>query len=410
MTSEPSAETPAPVEPLPLTDDMRVPEAGAPPPGMRQESVTLPPGPSGVARQIAVFRFGTPGARPKAYLQAGLHADELPGMLALRHLRAMLTEEAARGRILGEIVVVPVCNPVGLSQHPQGVLTGRYEAQGGENFNRGWPDVAEAVAGRVAGALGADAAANVAAIRAAMAEEAAALPEASEIQGLRKALYTLAHDADYVLDLHADNEAEVHLYIGTPLWPDAADLAAEIDARAVLLAEVSGGHPFDEAISGPWWALARRFPQAAIPPAGFACTVELRCNNTVDETIARDDANALLRFLKRRGVVEGAPGALPTLRAEATPLDGMQQLVAPMDGLVVYHARLGDRVEAGELVAEIVDPLAPPPEGRVELRAEADGILFARHEQRWAWQGRIVGKIAGAAPLAERVGTTLLPA
>ena len=66
----------------------------------------------------------------------------------------------------------------------------------------------------------------------------------------------LAHDADLVLDLHADNQAVMHLYTGTPLWPEVRDLAAELGARAVLLAEVSGGNPFDEACSGPWWALA----------------------------------------------------------------------------------------------------------------------------------------------------------
>ena len=111
-----------------------------------------------------------------------------------------------------------------------------------------------------------------------------------EIAVLRHTLLRLAFDADFVLDLHADNEAVLHLYIGTPLWPDAADLAAELGARAVLLAEVSGGNPFDEACGGPWWALARRFPEAAIPPACLAATVELRSNNAVDAGLAEGDA------------------------------------------------------------------------------------------------------------------------
>ena len=118
----------------------------------------------------------------------------------------------------------------------------------------------------LAGRLGPDAAANVAAIRAAMARRARRDAEPQgEIAALRHALLGLAHDADLVLDLHADNQAVLHLYLGTPLWPDAADLAAELGARAVLLAEVSGGNPFDEACSGPWWALARRFPDARDP-------------------------------------------------------------------------------------------------------------------------------------------------
>ena len=34
----------------------------------------------GSARTVTSLHFGTPGARPKVYIQASLHADELPGM------------------------------------------------------------------------------------------------------------------------------------------------------------------------------------------------------------------------------------------------------------------------------------------------------------------------------------------
>lgn len=372
----------------------------------RRETITLPPPMSGPAREIIVLRFGTPGARPKAYLQAGLHADEFPGMLALHDLVPLLAEAESEGRIAGEIVVVPVCNPVGLSQEVHGALRGRYETAGGENFNRGWPDLADGVAERVADRLGEDADANVAIIRQAMGDLLSTMPRETEITALRHALMTLAHDADYVLDLHADSEAEVHLYIGTPLWPDAEDLAREVGALAVLLEEVSGGNPFDEACSGPWWSLARRFPAYPVPAACLSTTVELRSNNQVDETLGRKDAAALLSFLVRRGVVQGETGPLPELLCDATPLDGMQQLTAPVAGLILYRAKLGEQVREGQVVAEIVDPLG----ATTPVLAVTNGVLFARLEQRFAWEGRIIGKIAGAAPLASRVGTTLLPA
>ena len=372
----------------------------------RRETITLPPPMSGPAREIIVLRFGTPGARPKAYLQAGLHADEFPGMLALHDLVPRLAEAESEGRIAGEIVVVPICNPVGLSQEVHGALRGRYETAGGENFNRGWPDLADGVAERVAGRLGEDADANVAIIRRAMGDLLSTMPRETEITALRQALMTLAHDADYVLDLHADSEAEVHLYIGTPLWPDAADLAREVGARAVLLEEVSGGNPFDEACSGPWWSLARRFPAYPVPAACLSTTVELRSNNQVDETLGRKDAAALLSFLVRRGVVQGETGPLPELLCDATPLDGMQQLTAPVAGRILYRVKLGEEVREGQVVAEIVDPLG----ATTPVLAVTNGVLFARLEQRFAWEGRIIGKIAGADPLASRVGTTLLPA
>lgn len=355
------------------------------------------------APSVTVLRFGTPGARPKAYLQAGLHADEFPGMLALRHLAAELAVADAEGRITGEVVVVPQANPVGLTQQKFGWLQGRFEDASGVNFNRDYPDLAALAGPRLEGRLGPDAAANVAAIRAAMGEVLDELPAPDRLTALRRALMRLAFDADIMLDLHADNEALLHLYIGTPLWPDAQDLAAEIDARAVLLAEVSGGNPFDEACGGPWWALAKAYPDCPIPPACLSATVELRSNDDVDDGLARDDAAALMRVLQRRGVVAGEAGALPRLTCEGTPLDAMQQVRATATGLVAYRARLGDRLRAGDVIAEIIDPLGPA----VPVHATTDGLLFARHSQTYAWPGKVIAKVAGAVTLPDRTGLLL---
>ncbi len=371
-------------------------------PRIRREAIPLPPVAPGVRREITVLRFGRPGARPKVYLQAGLHADELPGMLVLRELAGLLAAAEAAGAVTGEVVVVPVANPIGLAQQVNGYLRGRYEANSGGNFNRDYLDLAR-VGDTVGAGLGPDAAANVAAIRAAMRTALDAEAPQGEIASLRHALLGLAHDADIVLDLHADNQAVMHLYLGTPLWPDAADLAADLGARAVLLAEVSGGNPFDEACSGPWWALARRFPEAAIPPACLAATVELRSNNDVDVGLAREDAGALMRFLTRRGILSGEVPPLAEPLCEATPLEAMQQVKAPAAGLVVYKVPSGDRVEAGAVVAEIVDPLGPG----VAVAARTGGVLFARHDQPYAWPGKVIGKIAGREPLPERTGKLL---
>lgn len=375
----------------------------------RRDRIPLPPIAPGTRRELTVLRFGSPGARPKAYLQAGLHADELPGMLILAILAEMLAEAEARGEIGGEIggeiILVPVANPIGLAQHRTGFLLGRYENNTAGNFNRDYLDLAAIVSPRLAGRLGRDAAANVATIRAAMAEALAEQAPRTEVAALRHALLTLSHDADIMLDLHADNEAEVHLYTGTPLWPDAADLAAEIGARAVLLAELSGGNPFDEAVGGPWWTLAREHPDAAIPPACLSATLEMRSNDDVDPARARADAEALMNFLTRRGVLRGEPRPLPAALCEATPLEAMQQVTATTAGLVIYRAALGTEMRVGDLVAEIVDPLAGTPPA--EIRAHTSGVLFARHSQPYAWSGKIIGKIAGADPLPERTGRLL---
>ena len=371
----------------------------------REETIDLSGAGHGSKHRLTVLKFGEPSSRPKAYLQAGLHADELPGMLVLQVLADELEDAAARGDIKGEIILVPTANPIGLSQRNGDYLSGRFDSLSGENFNRNFPDLTPAVADKVGHKLGDDADKNKKKIRKAMGKALEKIDADTELKALRKALMTLAHDADIALDLHADNEAQLHLYTGTPLWPDATDLAAEIDARAVLLAEDSGGNCFDEACGGPWWALAKQFSEAVIPPACLAATVELRSNNDVSVEYAERDARALFRFLVRRGVIAGEAGSLPRLLCDATPLEAMQQVKAKTNGLVVYRARLGDTVREGEVVAEIIEPSG----NRVAVKARTDGLFFARHDQRYAWQGKIIGKIAGTQPLPERSGDLLSP-
>lgn len=357
----------------------------------RVETVPLAAEGDRPAQTLTFLRFGEPGARPKAYVQASLHADELPGLFVARLLTGLLTEAAAAGRLRGEIVLAPVANPVGLTQLEGGYMQGRVERASGRNFNRGFPDLAAAVAPRLAGRLGDDAAANVALIRAEMTEALDALRPADAFETLQRALLARACDADFVLDLHADNEALAHIYVGAPSWPDAADLAAEIDARAVLLCGDSGGAPFDESCGEPWRKLAEGNPGAAIPQACLSATLELRSNNAVDRTLAERDARALYRFFTRRGLIDGDAGARPRLLADATPLAAMRRLEAPIEGLIDYRLRLGDTVRAGEAIAHIVPPFGEP----VAIAAPIDGLLFARHDQPWAWPGKTIGKVAG---------------
>lgn len=373
---------------------------------MLRENYDLPDSP----HRLTVLRFGAPGGQKrsdrgiepgtggKAYLQAGLHADEFPGMLVLRMLAGHLAEAEARGAVSGEILLVPQANPIGLAQTETSFLSGRLESGTGENFNRNYADLSDL--GSLS--LGSDEASNVEAIRAAMSARLASMQPDGALAHLRMRLLTLAHDADLVLDLHADNEAEPHMYVGPALWPAAEDIAAAIDARAVLLSEVSGGNPFDEACASPWWALAAQHPELPIPPACLAATLELGCNDDVDPERAADQAVALLRMLQGRGFVEGS-GGRPRLSCHATELTAMAQLRSPVTGLVAYHRRLGDWVHKNDLIATVIDPLGD----ETELRAETDGRLFARHSQPYAWPGRVIGKIAGEVPLDGRAGNLL---
>src|SRR5579875_3554476 len=362
-----------------------------PTPLHRIERLALPPASPGTVRELVVHRFGAPGARPKAYLQASLHADEPPGMLVLHHLVTALAAAAAGGAVKGEIVIVPYANPIGLSQWVAGQHTGRYELGGGGNFNRGYADLTEAVALCVEDRLSGDAAANVAAIRAALLEALAARQPTSELDALRLALLRLSLDADIVLDLHCDEEALLHLYVAAASWPAAADLSAELGSHATLLADSSGGAPFDEAHSLPWLNLQKQLgARHPIPLACLATTVELRGRADVSDALAGD------------------PGPLPPALCAATPLAGADLVAAPAGGILCFTRNLGDKVRAGETVAEIVDPAATDPaKARLPVAGRADGLIFTRTRDRLVRPGMVIAKIAGAVPLPHRTGSLL---
>lgn len=371
---------------------------------MRCETIVLPASTPGTRYELAVWRFGTSGSDPKAYVQAGIHADEAPGMIVAHHLRARLGELQAQNRIRGEIVLVPAANPIGLSQRHLGVHHGRFHIGTGVNFNRDFPHLTGTVASQIGGRLTLDVDANRRIIRAALGDAAAAVPAVTAVEHLKRQLLSLAVDADTVLDLHCDGEAVVHLYT-TPAQADAfLPLARLLGASALLVAEVSGGHPFDEAVSRPWPELATRFPDRPILRGCISSTVELRGQSDVNHADARADADAIIGFLAHRGHIRGVHSEPLPPKCRPTPLEGCEALTAPVPGLIVYAADLGAAITEGALIAEIVDPVS----GVVTpVHATTSGIFFARSNARIADAGMRIGKIAGAVPF--RSGALLSP-
>jgi len=364
---------------------------------MRTQTHLLTAASPGTQRTLISQHLGPDGSGRKAYIQASLHADEPPGMLVQFHLRRMLLALEEQGLLAAEIVLVPMANPIGTAQRVLGRTLGRFSLAAGENFNRHYADLSEACYALLAPILARGELPDLAQVRAALRAACANLSADSELGSLRRCLLGLAIDADFVLDLHCDSEAVMHLYAATPQWAQVEPLARALGAQVCLLATDSGDDPFDESCSLVWARLNEHHAKAggqaqAWPLACVAVTVELRGEADVSHALAEADARAIVLALHHAGFIKGAPPELPALRREPRPLRGSMPIMTPSGGVLVHIAALGCDVQAGDLLAEVIDPLS----GQVlPLLSPCDGFLYARESLRTVHAGMRVAKVAG---------------
>ncbi|WP_454731810.1 MULTISPECIES: succinylglutamate desuccinylase/aspartoacylase family protein [Cupriavidus] len=363
---------------------------------MQTTTHPLLPATPGMSCHLTSHRFGPADAPKKIYIQAALHADEIPGMLVAVVLMDRLRELEAAGALRAAVTLVPVANPAGLAQTVLGSPVGRFDLGSGQNFNRGFPMLYEPIAAAVEGSLGSDGAHNVQVIRRAMADALRASVPANPMASLQQTLMLLAHDADVVLDLHCSRESPMHIYTGEAIWAEVEPLARYLGAKASLLALDAGGQSFDEAFSYTWYQLQQRFgARFPIPHGSLATTVEHRGQRDVSWQLAEQDAAAILNYLTHAGAIAGTAPPLPPLPHPATPLAGSEYVAAPVSGIVVFRAEPGAAVQAGQVLFDIVDPVSG---SRTPVAANTAGVFFMGRDIRFARHGDPLARVAGNAP------------
>ncbi|MDX8483361.1 succinylglutamate desuccinylase/aspartoacylase family protein [Mesorhizobium sp. VK24D] len=324
----------------------------------------------GTTYEFPVFRFdGTDKAAPTAYLQAALHAGELPGVVAIDALMPMLAKAEAEGRIKGAVTVVPWANPIGRAQYHFGEHQGRFHLGTRTNFNRAFPLLA--------------------------APDLKLLPDTSlggADQRLKSRLVELSLGHDIVLDLHCDDEGLSYLYIHTSLWPAMADCAAAMRADAVVLWSEDTDGTFEGASIMPYQNVpvsVARFGRRVVT------TVEYRGMLDVDGALAASDAAGLYRLLVARGVVQDPSIPKPSsFTGVVVPLENIDMTPSPRAGAILYDVKPGDRVAKGDRLATIVHTPGEI-DGRTEVFAPQSGFILTRRSRRIIRAGEDLLKLAG---------------
>ena len=385
---------------------------------MKKTFVQLPSMTPGTHRTISVLSFGKTGARPKVYMQAAIHANEMPGSMALHHLMPLLVEAEKKGLIQGEIILVPTVNPIGQSQLIGNSHAGRYNNLSNENFNRNWIDLSEGVAEKVWKKIGTDAQANVAMIRKAALQTLKEMKPANELQTLRVEMQKLSTDADYVLDLHCDIYAALHLFTAHNDWVKGPTgplnnqgaiqaLAADLGVEATMFNDpYPSTLTFSGVNSALWARLQDKFPHAAIPQACMSVTLEMRSQNDVSDALGQSDAQNIYRWLVRQGVLSGKAAPLKKMKTAPAPISGMDVGYSTGTGFLVFHVKPGAKVKKGQPICDVIDPANPNgPKARTTYKSATDGILFSRRLDGYlSWPGQVMYRISGPKPLAHRIG------
>lgn len=190
----------------------------------------------------------------------------------------------------------------------------------------------------------------------------------------------------------------MHFYTEEGCWPQFEPLTRFLQCEAILLAKNSGSGPIDECLSGVWWRLAEAISAAGIkaplPQGCCSSTIELRGEADVAHALAHSDAKALLAWLQTTGAIACAyPQDVPPAVCRATPLAGSETLRAPTPGVVVFATQVGQILQVGDLVAEVIDPLSAQSQ---RVLAGVAGVFYARIRERYVLAGGELGKIAGA--------------
>jgi predicted deacylase len=362
----------------------------------------------GTTIELPFYRIGPADAPEKVYLQAALHADEQPGTMLLHHLLPMLRQADEQELLRARFTVVPMANPLGMANLVQRRHLGRSDINTGVNYNRQWPDLFSLIRTQLSGRLGDDERFNVTLIRKAVAQWIDGQQPRSAADQLRLFLLREAHDAEFVLDLHCDSDSLLHIFTSPELMPELQDLADWMGAAAVLTAADSGGGSFDEVLPLLYRKVAQTNPGKPVPMASATATLEYRGLADSFDHYGEQDALRLFGFLAGRGLIDASTGPRPEATATATSFEATDIVRAPSAGLLAYRADLGQRVQKGQPIADLIALDGPDAFiARTPLTAGTDGFVLSRSLRKYVGRGENVAKIVGTTPLPQRRGYLL---
>ncbi|GAA5138230.1 succinylglutamate desuccinylase/aspartoacylase family protein [Thalassotalea piscium] len=313
---------------------------------------------SGALLTVPVYRLKGDSSAPSVYIQANMHGAEVQGNAVVFQLLELLKNISVKG----DVTLVPYANPVACN-HKNGEYTlGRFDPITGVNWNRMYHFDPSIIKPFVRESIGKDDAIIAANFKQLMIDKIEQKLEHNAFglttgQRIAYQLQRLAHQADYVLDLHTGPISSKHLYC--PEYAKASAQYFNIPHNILIPNTFDGA--LDEATFCPWWQLQEAFAELGIKYSisskalnKESFTVELGSQEQIDLDAALEDAKSILCYLQHKGVIDAAQYQPQIMTRFACYLKDYKAYYSPMGGMVDYLAEFGKPLAAGKPLARIL--------------------------------------------------------
>ncbi|MGK7920350.1 MAG: succinylglutamate desuccinylase/aspartoacylase family protein [Trichodesmium sp.] len=365
---------------------------------------------SGDTLYLQVYKFTGNEAGKKAYIQANLHGAEISGNAVIHQLIEFLMT-LDNSQLIGEILLIPVCNPDGVNARSHQFSSGRYNSYDGKDWNRiFWDYEKEDVD------IDAFAKSQIDLTETEIKNNyrqqildsfARQLQEINSPSGTpfykqyRYQLQSLSLDADYVIDLHSStNQSLDYLYCFHGREESAKSFL--LDYGIVMGDGEYDGDAFDEAFLKPWLALERSLKNLGkvIKFDIESWTLELGSGMKMNPESVAKGIRGVKNYLTNKGILKIAEFPL----AETTnnqinliPREGMKRYYAPVGGMIQNRLEPGKLVKQNQSIYQILSFNKNQELPKIiDVLAETDGLILDNSTNHSVNQGDyVLGIIVG---------------
>ncbi len=359
---------------------------------------------SGDILSLQVYKFIGKQPGKKVYIQANLHGAEIVGNAVIHQLIKFLST-LDKEQIVGEIYLVPVCNPLGVNQRSHFFSTGRFNSYDGKNWNRIFWDYEDECTDLLEFSKSQiDREPEIIKqnyrhkLQTAWQQELAAIKQPKSVplsKQYRYQLQSLCLDADYVIDIHSSSNQAIDY---TFCFPERAETAQYFLLDYGVMMTEYDGDAFDEAFLKPWLALETQLNKLGknIKFDIESWTLELGGGMTINSDSVAAGFKGIKNYLNHKQVLQLSQPAI----AHSITLvkkDKINSYYAPTGGMIQSRSPLGTKIKAGDKIYQLLsfNKQQKLPEV-IDIHAETDGIVFDISTNQCVNQGEYVMDILAA--------------